>query len=83
VQVRRNILVSGIPVDHLVGAVLVLDSGNGPVRLSVQRPANPCAWMDVAIRPGGMAGVAGQGRCPVQAVDRRHSAGRPGRLRDR
>jgi hypothetical protein len=33
VQVRRNILVSGIAVDDLVGSVLILDSGDGPVRL--------------------------------------------------
>src|ERR1041384_2142899 len=33
VQVRRNILLSGVAVDDLVGEVLVLDSGDGPVRL--------------------------------------------------
>ncbi len=64
-QVRRNILVSGILIDDLVGRVLILDSGDGPVRLSVQRPANPCAWMDVAIRPGAWRALRGKGgvRC--------------------
>ena len=51
-QVRRNILTAGVAVDELVGSVLVLDSGQGPVRLRVNRPANPCAWMDVAVGPG-------------------------------
>ncbi|PZF92019.1 molybdenum cofactor biosysynthesis protein [Micromonospora deserti] len=52
VQVRRNILTTGVAVDELVGSVLVLDSGGGPVRLRVNRPANPCAWMDAAVGPG-------------------------------
>jgi MOSC domain-containing protein YiiM len=65
VQVRRNILVSGIAVDELVGRVLSLDSGDGPVRLRVNRPANPCAWMDVTIGPGARDALRGKGgvRC--------------------
>ena len=51
-ETRRNILVAGIDVDALVGRVLSLDSGNGPVRLRVRRPARPCAWMDVTMAPG-------------------------------
>ncbi len=64
-QVRRNILVSGIAVDDLVGKVLSLDSGHGPVRLSVRRRANPCAWMDVTIGPGAFRALRGKGgvRC--------------------
>ncbi|WP_155371517.1 molybdenum cofactor biosysynthesis protein [Catellatospora vulcania] len=64
-HVRRNILTSGIPVDDLVGSVLVLDSGDGPVRLRVNRPANPCAWMDVTIAPGAWRALRGRGgiRC--------------------
>jgi MOSC domain-containing protein YiiM len=64
-HVRRNVLVSGIAVDDLVGSVLVLDSGDGPVHLKVQRPANPCAWMDVTIAPGAWRALRGKGgvRC--------------------
>ena len=64
-QVRRNILVRGIAVDDLVGSVLTLDSGDGPVRLKVQRPANPCAWMDATIGPGARKALRGNGgvRC--------------------
>lgn len=64
-QVRRNILVAGIPVDDLVGSVLTLDSGDGPVRLQVNRRANPCAWMDVTIGPGAWRALRGKGgvRC--------------------
>ncbi|MEU8298691.1 molybdenum cofactor biosysynthesis protein [Micromonospora sp. NPDC048909] len=65
VQVRRNVLTSGILVDDLVGSVLVLDSGDGPVRLRVNRPANPCAWMDVAVGPGAWRAMRRRGgvRC--------------------
>lgn len=64
-HVRRNILTSGIAVDDLVGSVLLLDSGDGPVRLRVNRPAHPCAWMDVTIGPGAWRALRGKGgiRC--------------------
>jgi MOSC domain-containing protein YiiM len=64
-QVRRNILVAGIAVDDLVGSILCLDSGDGPVCLRVTRRANPCAWMDVTIGPGAWRGLRGKGgiRC--------------------
>ena len=64
-QVRRNILVQGIEIDDLVGRVLVLDAGAGPVRLRAHRPANPCAWMDATIGPGAMQALRGHGgiRC--------------------
>ncbi|MGC4855374.1 molybdenum cofactor biosysynthesis protein [Micromonospora sp. DT4] len=52
VQVRRNILTTGLAVDELIGRVLVLDSGDGPVGLRVNRAARPCAWMDVTVGPG-------------------------------
>jgi MOSC domain-containing protein YiiM len=64
-QVRRNILVRGIPVDELIGSVIVLDSGDGPVELMIQRAANPCAWMDATIGPGAQQALRGKGgvRC--------------------
>jgi MOSC domain-containing protein YiiM len=64
-HVRRNILVAGIAVDELIGSVLVLDSGSGPVQLRVVRAANPCAWMDVTIAPGAWRALRGKGgvRC--------------------
>ncbi|MFI5488369.1 MOSC domain-containing protein [Micromonospora echinaurantiaca] len=65
VQVRRNVLTTGIAVDELIGSVLTLDSGVGPVRLRVNRPANPCAWMEVAIGPGAWKALRRRGgiRC--------------------
>ncbi|WP_410813653.1 molybdenum cofactor biosysynthesis protein [Micromonospora sp. 067-2] len=51
-EVRRNVLTTGIAVDELIGTVLTLDSGDGPVSLRVNRAARPCAWMDVTVGPG-------------------------------
>ena len=51
-ETRRNILLRGLAVDELVGTELTLDSGDGVVTLRVNRPANPCAWMDAVIGPG-------------------------------
>jgi MOSC domain-containing protein YiiM len=62
---RRNVLLRGIDVDALVGSVLTLDSGAGPVRLHAHRPANPCVWMDVTLGEGGRLALRGKGgvRC--------------------
>lgn len=49
---RRNIMVRGVPIDALRGATFSLDSGSGAVLFHAHRPANPCAWMDVALAPG-------------------------------
>jgi hypothetical protein len=49
----------------LVGEVLTLDTGAGPIRFRVNRRANPCAWMDVTIAPGAWRELRGKGgiRC--------------------
>ncbi|WP_330276850.1 molybdenum cofactor biosysynthesis protein [Lentzea sp. NBC_00516] len=63
---RRNVVVRGFDVDSLPrGAVFSLDSGDGPVRFEVHRPANPCAWMDQVIAPGAFRALRGKGgiRC--------------------
>jgi hypothetical protein len=67
VGTRRNILVAGFEqvIDGLVGSVLTLDSGDGPVRLQVKRRASPCAWMDVTVGPGSFRALRRKGgiRC--------------------
>ncbi|MEV0563878.1 molybdenum cofactor biosysynthesis protein [Dactylosporangium sp. NPDC050588] len=68
-QVRRNIMVAGIAVDELVGAVLTLDSGDGPVRLRVRRAAHPCAWMDATIGPGAWKALRGKGGVRCEPLD--------------
>jgi MOSC domain-containing protein YiiM len=62
---RRNILLRGVDVDSMRGATFSLDSGNGPVVFLANRPANPCAWMDVTLAPGANKALRGRGgmRC--------------------
>lgn len=62
---RRNILLRGVPVDAFLGATISLDTGSGPVVFAVNRPARPCAWMDVTIGPGAQRALRGGGgvRC--------------------
>jgi MOSC domain-containing protein YiiM len=78
--VRRNVVLRGFPVDELAarrpadgsrvaGRVFSLDSGSGPVRFQAYRPANPCAWMDVAVAPGAFKGLRGHGGVRCEPLD--------------
>lgn len=63
---RRNVVVRGFDVDSLQrGTVFSVDTGDGPVRFLVHRPASPCAWMDAVIAPGAFKALRGKGgkRC--------------------
>ncbi|MEU9736181.1 molybdenum cofactor biosysynthesis protein [Streptomyces sp. NPDC048002] len=62
---RRNVLLRGVDIDALVGAVVRIDCGSGPVTFALNRPARPCAWMDVTIGPGAQRALRGRGgvRC--------------------
>ncbi|EFL36938.1 conserved hypothetical protein [Streptomyces viridochromogenes DSM 40736] len=62
---RRNVLLRGVDIDACVGATIALDCGTGPVVFAVNRPARPCAWMDVTIGPGAQRALRGGGgvRC--------------------
>lgn len=70
-KTRRNIVLRGFAVDELAarrprpGALFSLDSGAGPIRFQANRPASPCAWMDVVLAPGAFRGLRGRGgvRC--------------------
>ena len=64
-QTRRNILLRGVDIDTMRGTDFSLDSGDGPVLFRANRPANPCAWMDVAIAPGAFPALRRRGgmRC--------------------
>ncbi|MEU0192228.1 molybdenum cofactor biosysynthesis protein [Streptomyces afghaniensis] len=62
---RRNILLRGVDIDSCDGSTIALDCGTGPVLFAVNRPARPCAWMDVTIGPGAQRALRGRGgvRC--------------------
>ena len=67
---RRNVVVRGFDVDALPrGTVFSLDSGDGPVRFEVHRPAHPCAWMDRVIAPGAFKALRGKGGIRTVPLD--------------
>lgn len=69
---RRNVILRGFPIDDLAatrGAVFSVDTGRGPIRFQVTRPANPCAWMDVALGPGAFQGLRGHGGIRTTPLD--------------
>ena len=41
-----------MPIDGMRGETFSIDTGSGPVLFRANRPANPCAWMDVELAPG-------------------------------
>ncbi|WP_307802960.1 MOSC domain-containing protein [Frigoribacterium sp. PvP032] len=65
VAARRNVVTRGLDVDALRGRTISIDSGDGPVLFRVNRPANPCAWMDQVLAPGAFRAMRGLGgmRC--------------------
>ncbi|MDL2078426.1 molybdenum cofactor biosysynthesis protein [Streptomyces sp. GXMU-J15] len=62
---RRNVLLRGVDIDSLVGSVVSIDCGSGPVTFALNRPARPCAWMEVTVGPGAQRALRGKGgvRC--------------------
>ncbi|MFG2577087.1 molybdenum cofactor biosysynthesis protein [Streptomyces sp. NPDC048481] len=62
---RRNVLLRGVDIDAFVGSTIALDGPAGPVAFAVNRPARPCAWMDVTVGPGAQRALRGKGgvRC--------------------
>jgi MOSC domain-containing protein YiiM len=69
---RRNIVVRGFPIDTLAahrspdgdrvpGRRFTLDAGAGPITFQANRPANPCAWMDVVLAAGAFQALRGHG----------------------
>jgi MOSC domain-containing protein YiiM len=57
---RRNVVLRGAEVETLRGQEFSLDCGQGEVRLRGGRPANPCAWLDVALGSGFHRGLRGR-----------------------
>lgn len=77
-QTRRNVLLRGVDVDALVGATVSLDCGEGPVRFSLNRPARPCAWMNVTVGPAPRRHSATRAGCGARRSTTASSAsGRP------
>ena len=62
---RRNVVLRGAEVEALRGRPFRLDD----VLLAGGRPANPCAWLDLALTPGAHRGLRGRAgiRCAARS----------------
>jgi MOSC domain len=69
---RRNVVLRGFPIDSLAahrtaegvrvaGRRFTLDTGSGPITFQANRPASPCAWMNVVLAPGAHQALRGHG----------------------
>lgn len=60
---RRNVLISGVPLNQLIGQEFELDG----IRLSGSGHCTPCHWMDDGFAPGSLAFLNGRGglRCRI------------------
>jgi MOSC domain-containing protein YiiM len=54
---RRNVLVSGIDLNSLVGSEFEIQG----VRFAGMEPCKPCYWMDLALGPGAETWLQGRG----------------------
>ncbi len=81
VLTRRNIVVSGVPLNQLIGQEFTIiaaersaagssnDSGNvETVQLAGVKQCSPCAWMDAAIAPGAQKFLRGRGGLRARAL---------------
>ena len=56
-MLRRNVLVSGIDLNTLIGSEFVIDG----VRFAGTEEARPCSWMNLAVQPGAEDWLRGRG----------------------
>jgi MOSC domain-containing protein YiiM len=54
---RRNLVVSGLPLSVLIGQRLSI----GDTQLELSGPCSPCSRMDEALGPGGRSAMSGRG----------------------
>lgn len=65
---RRNVVISGVPLNQLIGQEFTIEAQGEPVRFAGVKQCSPCAWMDAAIAPGAQKFLRGRGGLRVQAL---------------
>ena len=65
---RRNIVISGVPLNQLIGQDFSIQSAEGVVRFAGVKQCSPCAWMDAVIAPGAQKFLRGRGGLRVRAL---------------
>lgn len=69
---RRNVVLSGVPLNGLIGQEFVIESGSGEGRSSVRcrgtKHCSPCRWMDRGVAPGALSFLKGRGGLRAQLL---------------
>jgi len=63
---RRNVILSGVPLNGLIGHAFEIDFGYGGVSFFGTKHCAPCAWMDHGFGPGAHAFLKGRGGLRTQ-----------------
>ncbi|MBP7960395.1 MAG: hypothetical protein KBG20_04905 [Caldilineaceae bacterium] len=64
---RRNVILSGVPLNGLIGHTFEIDFGDGDtVAFLGTKHCAPCRWMDHGFGPGGHAFLKGRGGLRTQ-----------------
>ena len=61
---RRNVILSGIPLNQLIGQSFAIDG----VQFLGTKHCAPCRWMDLGVAPGALAALKGRGGLRTQAL---------------
>lgn len=65
---RRNIVISGVPLNQLIGQEFEIVTQGEGVRFRGAKQCSPCAWMDAAIGTGAQKFLRGRGGLRAQAL---------------
>jgi len=64
VDLRRNIITTGVPLNALIGQEFTI----GEVRFQGARHCAPCSWMDASLAPGALKLLKGRGGLRAQVL---------------
>lgn len=69
---RRNVVLSGVPLNGLIGQAFTIVSGEGATRSEVRcrgtKHCSPCRWMDRGVAPGALPFLKGHGGLRAQLL---------------
>lgn len=68
IVMRRNIVLEGVPLNHLIGQPFTIDFGDHQVEFLGAKHCAPCAWMDAMLASGAQKFLRGRGGLRARIV---------------
>lgn len=68
IVMRRNIVLEGVPLNHLIGQPFTIDFGDHQVEFLGAKHCAPCAWMDAMLASGAQNFLRGRGGLRARIV---------------